>query len=42
LSVYLGHADLASTYWYLSSVPALLEQCIKRWKGPNFRRRKGA
>ena len=30
LSIYLGHATLASTYWYLSGVPALLEQCIKR------------
>ena len=24
LSIYLGHATLASTYWYLSGVPALL------------------
>lgn len=30
LSIYLGHATLASTYWYLSGVPALLEQCMKR------------
>ena len=30
LSTYLGHATLASTYWYLSGVPALLEQCMKR------------
>jgi integrase len=30
LSIYLGHAQLQSTYWYLSAVPALLKLCSKR------------
>jgi hypothetical protein len=24
LSTYLGHADIANTYWYLEATPALL------------------
>ena len=30
LSVYLGHTVIAGTYWYLSTTPELLEQCVKR------------
>jgi len=30
LSIYLGHAKLESTYWYLSAVPALLKLCSRR------------
>jgi integrase len=41
LSIYLGHATIASTYWYLSGVPALLEQCTKRCEAHGFRHRKG-
>lgn len=32
LSVYLGHANIQSTYWYLTGVPVLFEQCLKRLK----------
>lgn len=41
LSVYLGHATLASTYWYLTAVPALMEQCTKRSELLSRRSRKG-
>jgi len=41
LSVYLGHAELANTYWYLSAVPALLKQCVKRSEALGLRLRKG-
>lgn len=41
LSVYLGHATVASTYWYLSGVPALLEQCTKRFEAHSLQHRKG-
>ena len=41
LSIYLGHATLASTYWYLSGVPALLEQCTNRCEAQGLRTRKG-
>ena len=41
LSIYLGHATLASTYWYLSGVPALLEQCVKRGETQSLRYRNG-
>ena len=41
LSIYLGHATLASTYWYLSGVPALLEQCTKRCEAHGLRPRNG-
>jgi len=43
LSVYLGHVDVAKTYWYLSAVPALLRLCSKRSEafGLRLRRRKG-
>jgi integrase len=41
LSIYLGHATLDSTYWYLSGVPALLEQCTKRCEAQGLRPRKG-
>ena len=30
LSTYLGHVDPASTYWYLESVPELLELVSRR------------
>lgn len=33
LSVYLGHATLTSTYWYLTGTPMLFAECIKRLKG---------
>ncbi len=41
LSIYLGHATLASTYWYLSGVPALLEQCAKRGDAQGLQTRNG-
>ena len=41
LSIYLGHATLADTYWYLSGVPALLEQCINRGEAQGLRYQKG-
>jgi integrase len=37
LSVYLGHAQVTDTYWYLSAVPALLAVISKRFE--NFARR---
>jgi len=42
LSVYLGHATVRETYWYLSDVPELMEICSGRFE--NFviaRRKKG-
>jgi hypothetical protein len=37
LSTFLGHVNVASTYWYLSSTPALRAAAIgrveSRWKG---------
>jgi integrase len=41
LSIYLGHATLACTYWYLSGVPALLEQSTKRFEAHGLQHRKG-
>jgi integrase len=41
LSVYLGHAAIGSTYWYLSGVPALLEKCTKRCETQGLRIQKG-
>jgi integrase len=41
LSIYLGHATLASTYWYISGVPALLEQCTNRCETLGLRIQKG-
>ena len=41
LSIYLGHADINSTYWYISAVPALLELCSKRSEEHGLRLRKG-
>ncbi len=41
LSIYLGHVDLAATYWYLSAVPALLTLCSKRCDALGLRLRKG-
>ncbi|WP_197137846.1 tyrosine-type recombinase/integrase [Crateriforma conspicua] len=41
LSVYLGHATLTSTYWYLSSVPILMQQCSKRSESSIKRARLG-
>jgi integrase len=32
LSVYLGHANIQSTYWYLTGIPALFEQCVMRFE----------
>jgi hypothetical protein len=36
LSAYLGHADPASTYWYLHASPELLAEAARRlgdWPG---------
>jgi len=33
LSTYLGHADVSSTYWYLSAVPELLALAAARFEG---------
>ena len=41
LSIYLGHATLSSTYWYLSGVPALLEQGAERSEAHALRLRNG-
>jgi integrase len=41
LSVYLGHATLEGTYWYLTAIPALFEQCVKRFRSQSQTRRKG-
>ena len=41
LSIYLGHAKLAKTYWYLSAVPALLKLCSKRSEAQGLQLRKG-
>lgn len=41
LSIYLGHVDLAATYWYLSAVPALLELCAKRCEAQGLRSGRG-
>jgi len=41
LSIYLGHADLESTYWYISAVPALLKLCSERSEALGLRLRKG-
>jgi integrase len=30
LSTYLGHANVASTYWYLSAIPELLQLAAER------------
>jgi len=31
LSTYLGHRHLADTYWYLTAVPELMQQCQQRF-----------
>lgn len=31
LSVYLGHATVSATYYYLTAIPALLEESVKRF-----------
>jgi hypothetical protein len=31
LATYLGHGDLADTYWYISAVPELLALAQARW-----------
>ena len=41
LSVYLGHAHLQCTYWYLTGIPALLKQCTQRFEAEARRQRKG-
>jgi hypothetical protein len=33
LSTYLGHAHPASTYWYLSAAPELMELAARRLDG---------
>jgi len=37
LSTYLGHVNVSSTYWYLSSTPELMSAASRllenRWKG---------
>jgi integrase len=41
LATYLGHANIADTYWYLSAVPALLElvgKTFERYAGQSSRR----
>jgi integrase len=32
LSIYLGHARISETYWYLSAVPELFDLCGKRFE----------
>lgn len=32
LAVYLGHAILKSTYWYLTGIPELFKECTKRFE----------
>lgn len=34
LATYLGHVDIAATYWYLSAVPELLQLATARLEGP--------
>lgn len=43
LSVYLGHATLNSTYWYLTGIPALFELCSRRFEAQadTYREREG-
>lgn len=41
LSIYLGHANLKSTYWYLSAIPALLKLCSERSEALGLRPQKG-
>jgi integrase len=41
LSIYLGHASLACTYWYVSGVPALLKLCAKRFEAYGLPSRNG-
>ena len=37
LSVYLGHATLYGTYWYLTGVPVLFAECLKRFEAQKRR-----
>jgi integrase len=37
LSVYLGHASLHATYWYLTGVPVLFAECLKRFEAQKQR-----
>ena len=32
LSVYLGHAKVSDTYWYLTATPALLARAAERFE----------
>jgi integrase len=41
LSAYLGHAEPTNTYWYLSTIPELLDACGKRFEEQTLRRIKG-
>ena len=41
LSVYLGHAMPESTYWYLTAIPELFEQCTKRFEADAMQQRNG-
>ncbi len=38
LATYLGHVDVAHTYWYLEAVPELLELATERLAGTTTRR----
>lgn len=37
LATYLGHTQIAHTYWYLSATPALLRLAAERLEGPLWR-----
>lgn len=41
LAVYLGHARLEATYWYLTGIPVLFEECMKRFTAPAARPERG-
>ncbi len=41
LSVYLGHTDIAGTYWYLTAIPELLAVSAERFEKAVIQRRKG-
>jgi hypothetical protein len=38
LATYLGHVDVAHTYWYLEAVPELLELATERLTEASARR----
>jgi len=41
LAVYLGHANMKATYWYLTGIPVLFELCGKRFEEQVAKRRNG-